>query len=85
MHLLGGPSTSETYIQALGFQVRNRVKAGLKSLDFPKEQFIPAEIYDFCGVGNDLRNKRGRRGNPRGRISNLLQRSRSERILNAFQ
>ena len=35
MHLPGGPSTGETFAPALGFQVRKRMEAGLKPLDFP--------------------------------------------------
>ena len=33
-HLLGGPSTRETFIPASGFQIRKSVEADFKSFDF---------------------------------------------------
>jgi hypothetical protein len=66
MHLPGGPSTSETFAPASGFQVRKHVEAGLKPLDFtPKNNMVPTEENGFYGVGNGYRNKRGMRGKPR--------------------
>lgn len=66
MHLPGGPTRGETFTPALGFQVRKRVEAGLKPLDFPiRTVLFPQKSMAFCGMGNSFRKKRGKRGKPR--------------------